>query len=208
MKPLKNISLCIIAISTVIFSACNEQIKTNGDVSYYLIDVTRAKSKTPVDTEKILIIRRFEIASRFRTTQLVYRTSNTVYETDSYNMFLTRPEQAVAEETRKWLSNASIFKSVVNRASVAESSYNLEANITEMYGDFRDQNTPKAVLAIRFFLIDTSGRNSKLVFDKAYEVAQPLAQATASDLIIAYGQALTSILQSLENDLRNTVTGR
>jgi len=184
---------------------CAEKSLNGTGTNYYMLDVSREKLSSPATTEKVLIVRCFDISSRFRSSQLVYRTGEVDYETDSYNQFLNRPELSVSEQTRQWLSSSGVFKSVVNPGSNADPTHILEANITSFYGDFRDKTDLKAVMAIRFFLIEDLILDNKVVFDKSYEAEAPLDSPSAQDLIKAYNQALADILTQFESDLKNAI---
>jgi cholesterol transport system auxiliary component len=198
----KMLLLSVTVVLVMMAAGCGDQISSGDGVSYFMIDVSRVDEPAAVSSGRVLVVRRFEIASRFRSAQLIYRTGESQFEADSYNQFMSRPEQTISEQTRIWLSSSGLFASVVNRGSLAEAGYDLEANITSLYGDFRNRDAAKAVMAIHFFLIDSSGRTAEVVFDKPYEVGVPLANSTAADLVVAYKNALTKILQNLETDLR------
>jgi hypothetical protein len=81
-----------------------------------------------------------------------------------------------------------------------EPDYTLEGNVSELYGDFRSSNTPKAVLGIQFFLIS---KNSKILFQNNYREEIVLNSNSPQDLANGWNEALEQILTALAGDLKN-----
>jgi len=70
----------------------------------------------------------------------------------------------------------------------------LEVTVTELYGDFRPQQTPAAVLSAQFNLIDTTQPRAKVVLERTLSSRIPLQQASPDALVQGYGRALGDVL--------------
>jgi hypothetical protein len=151
------------------------------------------------------------LVSRFRTspllagTDFVYRTGDQTFESDFYNVFWTPPAAMVANETGKWLRVSGIFRDVVDPKSMAPRDYTLEGSIAELYGDYRSQGQPAAVMGLRFALVDVRGQEPKVLFAKDYSRSHPIATGTPSALAAGWNEALADILTALEKDVRAAV---
>jgi len=69
-------------------------------------------------------------------------------------------------------------------------------------GDYRDPRTPKAVVKAKFFLLDESGVDARVVFSREYEQVQPMSKTAPTALIDAWGAALDRIYDALVRDVK------
>jgi len=183
---------------------CNN---TDDARSSYLLDVKRTGKASGVYRDTILAVKEFDVSPRFRDKALVYRTGKFKYESDYYNEFLTWPGKLVGEEARQWLGASGMFGSVVKYGDVSNPTHVLKGDVTELYGDFSEESNPRAVIGIKFLLVDVTGRKPEIVFEKSYDAVIGLESKSAEELIEAQNENLREILSSLENDLRAVVGG-
>jgi ABC-type uncharacterized transport system auxiliary subunit len=106
----------------------------------------------------------------------------------------------IAEKTRNWLSESGLFKWVLEPGSYTDATHVLEGSITALYGDFRDDSSPKASMKIRIFLVKLPEKS--VVFGKTYEVVSEIKSQTAEALVEAFDKCLINILSNLEQDLQ------
>jgi ABC-type uncharacterized transport system auxiliary subunit len=166
----------------------------------FVLETSRGGPQQKTSKDVILDVKNFSIDRTFSTKSLVYRKGQSEYETDFYNQFLIRPDDMITEKTRSWLSESGLFKWVLEPGSYADATHVLEGNITALYGDFRDDSSPKATAKIRFFLVKLSDKS--VVFTNTYEAASEFKDRTAESLIEAFDVCLTNILSDLEKDLQ------
>jgi hypothetical protein len=93
------------------------------------------------------------------------------------------------------------FASVVDGRSAAPHRFALETCITALYGDFRDPQHPSVVLAARVYLLDDSTGNRRVAYQNHYDIAVPLAGASALDLVLGAGSGYRKLLESVTRDL-------
>ncbi len=165
----------------------------------YILEVSRTRPRQEVSKDITLAVQSFNVDVAYSTKNLIYRKGQLEYETDFHNQFLIRPDDMITEKTRGWLSESGLFKLVLEPGSYTEATHMLEGNIIDLYGDFREESSPKATAKIRFFLVKLSDKS--VVFTNTYEAASEFKDRTAESLIEAFGVCLTNILSDLEKDL-------
>jgi cholesterol transport system auxiliary component len=147
-----------------------------------------------------LAVNRFGIAQAFGRRNLVYRMSETEFESDYYNLFLVDPGELITQETRKWLLQANLFDAVPPPGSRLRPAYTLDGQVLEMYGDL-SRGPVAAVLSLQFFMTHEPLGPTEVLLQKRYQRRVPLDERSPAGLVRAYNDGLSSILQELERDL-------
>ncbi|KPK42708.1 MAG: hypothetical protein AMJ65_07250 [Phycisphaerae bacterium SG8_4] len=187
-------------VCPVIISGCGSRQAYNK--KYFLLSAVRQAQPTAAQTDIVLDVRRFTIDSAFAGKGLVYRTGQFEYESDFYSEFLASPAAMITEKTRNWLSGSGLFKRVLDTASQADPTHTLAANITALYGDFRDKTSPQAKMELRVFLLKAqAGEESIPVFGQTYESAVGIESEGPEGLVEALDRCLANILSNLERDM-------
>ena len=184
-------------------TGCATLDKNYPERNYYILNVSNEAQNSPPVSGTILEVRRFEISPSFSGREFVHRIGDMSYESDFYNQFFRPPSSLTTDEVRKWFSESGLFKNVVDPSNNVEPNYVLEGNVSELYGDFRATNEPKAVLRIQFFLTEETSANPKIVFQNNYRREVVLSSNSAQDLVKGWNEALEQILTALSSDLRN-----
>jgi cholesterol transport system auxiliary component len=150
---------------------------------------------------EVLRIGNVRVAAAYDGNALVYRLDEVQYMSDPYHAFIAEPGAMLGNRIAEWLDRAGPFQTVAQPGSARPAAYVLEATVIELYGDFRGERTPAAVLAVQFSLIDQSGPRPKLVREKTIASRVDLPQASPEALVRGYGQALAEILSQLVPEL-------
>jgi cholesterol transport system auxiliary component len=148
-----------------------------------------------------LSVQHFSVDPAFADRNLIYRLGEYKYEPDYYREFLVSPSTMITEQTRQWLADSGVFAQVLPRASRLQSEYTLEGSVTALYGDFRDEAAPAAVLEIRFFLLHRGEIGQTIVFTRTYRSVHPILIRTGEAMMDALSKDFTEILTRLEADL-------
>jgi uncharacterized lipoprotein YmbA len=156
---------------------------------------------TGVSRERVLQVRRANVAPPFDGSSLIYRGPDGTYVKDFYNQWLAAPEELFSSELVNWLSASGPFESVVDGRSAAAHRFALETSITSLYGDFRDERNPKVVLSARVYLIDDAAGGRSVAYQNHYEISVPVPRASAGDLVVGVGRAYRQLLESITQDL-------
>lgn len=198
--------LCVSVFAwPVILSGCDSRQAYNK--KYYVLSATRQAESIEIETDFILEIRRFTIDSAFAGKGLIYRTGQFEYESDFYSEFLISPSAMVTEKTRNWLSGSGLFKRVLDIGSQIDPTHIIEGNITALYGDLRDESSPKAIMEIRVFLLKAgAGEEPVLVFGQKYKASANIEPDGPEGMVEALDRCLEKILSSLERDLTEQVS--
>jgi len=175
---------------------------------YYILEAARkaAPITTPIDAT--LEVRRLTVDAAFASKNLVYRTGEFKYEPDFYREFLISPASMITEHTRRWLADSGLFKQVLPTGSQIAPTHTLEGTVSALYGDFRDESAPQAVLEIRYFLVDHKTPDGSVVFWRSYRAANTIASRTVQSHMDALSQALADILTRLEADLQTALANQ
>jgi ABC-type uncharacterized transport system auxiliary subunit len=195
--------LIALTVAAAVLGGCTEMKHDPLIKAQYLLDVTHGEQVSRQANDLVVEVSRFRISSNFSSKSLVYKISDVGYEADFYNEFLAFPSANITEESIEWLAESRIFRNVTDTAASADRDLLLEGNITALYGDFTASQEPKAVMAIRFALIDNEGN---IEMNKSYSERSKLAAKDATSLIKGFNQCLAEILTSLEKDLKGYVS--
>jgi ABC-type uncharacterized transport system auxiliary subunit len=199
----KIILLCNLIIVSILLTGCGPRRIGYNQTNFVLEASRDLDQQEKVDDEIILDVYSFNIDSTFGSKSLVYRKSESKYETDFYNKYLISPDDMITEKTRAWLSESGLFKTVAEPGSYVDSTHALQGSIIALYGDFRDKSSPKATMKIRLFLVNLSDKT--VVFNKTYEVVSEAEDRTADSLVSGLNNCLIQILTELENDLSEAI---
>jgi len=192
----------VIMIVGLISGCADSRIYTKQQ---YALEVTRGAGEQGERGVGIVRIRRFQISEGFSGIGLVYRTSEVNYESDFYNEFMVSPVSIITEQSRRWLDKSGVFAGVVDTSSGVKAGYVLEGNVVCLYGDYRDKESPEAVLEIEFTLVSAKAIANPIVFHRTYAAARAVEPANAAALVKGFNGCLSEILDSFEADLRKVV---
>jgi cholesterol transport system auxiliary component len=200
----KNLSIfrhCVLAL-LALCAACVGIERSYPDRRYYVLEVpAKANSSNPTASET-LEVSNIRVSPRYADRSFVYRTSESGYESDFYNQFLVAPASLITEEVRKGLIETQNFKHVIGSANQSQPSYVLEGTVNALYGDFRNVDSPRAVLEMEFFLSSEIPAKPGILMQKRYAKSIPLTGRSPEALVKGWNQALEEILISLAADLK------
>jgi len=186
------------ALATLLMSGCSIS-QPNPDQSSWLVvpERTAAPRATPVNMH--LKMGNFAANAPYDGKSLVYRMSDNKYEKDFYNVYLVYPRDMVASATQKWLTQSKAFTLIVEQPTTFFPMYQLQGVINEFYGDYRNQ--PTAVVTIQFYASASFNGKNGMFSTPRISKRVPLADKSTQALITGQQQALTEILQELEERL-------
>jgi len=194
-----------LVLSGIVAGGCNQGTAVQ---EYYILEAARTAAPMAAPNDAMLEVRRLSVDSAFASKSLIYRKGQSQYEPDFYREFLISPAPMITEQTRRWLADAGLFKQVLPAGSQIVPAYTLEGTITALYGDFRDESAPQAILEIRYFLVEHNTADGAVVFSQSYRAANPVLVRTVPALTDALSKDLVEILTHLEADLQTTLTER
>jgi cholesterol transport system auxiliary component len=119
------------------------------------------------------------------------------YAADFHNAFIAPPAEILGVAIAQWLEGAGPYQTVTQPGTQTPASHALEATVTELYGDFRPDRTPSAVMTIQFTLVDLTGISPTARLERTIARTVPLRQSSPEALVRGYGEALGDILTEL-----------
>lgn len=160
----------------------------------------------PAKATRVLALRPCNVSPTFAGRSLVYRTGPDSYELDPYAGFLVQPGQALAIPLRGYLRNTGLFADVVETGSPVTPNLLLDVHVTELYGDFRDSASPKAVLSLELRLFGAEqGKPGELLLRKDYSHTVPLEDKTAAGVMAGWDKDLAEIMTAVAADLASAL---
>ena len=156
MKSFPSSLIIISLIFIVVMSGCASLERSYPERNYYMLNFSRNSDlKTSIrHKDKILVVNHFSVSPGSIGAEFTYRVGDESYRSDFYNQFFRPPGALISEEVRRWLTDSDLFQYVLYNPSDTKPDVILEGNVNELYGDFRDGSSPKAVLAMQLFLTD------------------------------------------------------
>jgi len=197
--PIARAALLLFALS----ASCVSLERSYPEKRFFVVELGDTAQRSNPAGDQTLLVSGLRVSPRYADKSFVYRTSESGYESDFYNQFLTSPDTMLSEEVRKGLGASPAFKYVIGPSSQLQPNYVLEGSVNALYGDFRNLNKPAAVLEIEFFLHNEDSANPGIVLQKRYIKTVPLSGRSPEALIKGWSQALESILAELNTDLQN-----
>lgn len=167
----------------------------------FVLEAVRGAQPNSPSRGMVLAVRGFTIDPAYDSRSLLYRRGESEYESDFYNVFLVAPQALISSQTRNWLAHLGLFKTVLEPGSLVEATHILEGNVLALYGDFRGQSLPRAVMEIRIFVVKSRGSMPEVIFTRDYQASRQAKEHTADALVAAFNQCLAQILTELERDL-------
>jgi len=193
--------------SVFALSGCGGE--TSYEKEYFVLEAARPGGPIEQPSETATLeVSRFSVDAAFATKDFIYRMGEFAYEADYYRQFLIPPGVMITEKTRDWLADAGLFQRVLPVGSRVSADYTLEGTVTMLYGDFRDETSPTAVMEIRFFLLTRANGSDRVVFTETYRASTLVPTKTPTAFVAALNASLVEILGRLEADLRERSGGR
>jgi uncharacterized lipoprotein YmbA len=157
----------------------------------------------------VLRVRRVVVAAPFDGQALTYRTGEYSFERDPYAQFLVPPADSLSAALDACFRKAGGSEEIAEPGSLLRANTTVEVYVDKLYGDFRNPDEPKAVLAIRFvFLNATRGSPAGSLLDHEYLREIPLAARTAAALVAGWNDALRQIVAAAVADLKQEKKGQ
>jgi len=144
-----------------------------------------------------------DVSSPYSIGNFQYRLSESDWETDPYNRFLSSPQEMMTRVIRTWLEKSSAFSTVVMPASGVVADFQVECEVTSLFVDFRDVGNPEAVMAMEFRVM-RSVKNAppEVVLRKAFNSRAPVADRTPEAFVQAWNAALREDMMSFSAALK------
>ena len=185
-----------------LLTGCVNVDRRYPEKQFFVLDASRNEKPLPSTSDAVLKIQRFHVASQFEGKGFVYRRGDLTYETDFYNQFLISPGVMITEEVNKWLTQSDLFQRVISFSSLIEPTFYLEGVVSALYGDYRSNHSPEAILEVQFFLVRNISARPVAVFEKTYRQKTVLKEKSPAALAEGWSRSLEYMLSQFIADLK------
>lgn len=142
------------------------------------------------------------VSSPYSTGNFQYRLTDSDWETDPYNRFLSSPQEMMTGVIRSWLEKSKAFSTVRLPAAGGTADFQIQCDVTALFIDFRDAANPSAVVAMEFRVTRaTTDGAPDVVLRKSFESRSSVAARTPEAFVDAWNRALRDNLLSFSSAL-------
>ncbi|HMN95008.1 MAG TPA: ABC-type transport auxiliary lipoprotein family protein [Phycisphaerales bacterium] len=159
---------------------------------------------TPAVRSGAVRVARVRVAAPASGRSFVYRMGRDEFVVDYYNEFVAAPDRLLTAALVDDLARRGPFANVVDPEGTADAPRRVETSVTALYGDFRDDSRPLAVVAARVVLLDEFAAMTRQVAEWSLRVEEPIPSPAAADLAAGYGRAWSELLRQLRAALAST----
>jgi uncharacterized lipoprotein YmbA len=194
-------SIALAASVAFVLTACSIGKPVPQATTYVVEPVAPTQRLSGLHGSEVVRMGNVRVAAAFSGNALVYRTDEVTFVSDPYQAFIADPREMLGNQMASWLNRAGPFKAVAQPDSSLPANYILEANVTELYGDFRPGKAAAAVMAVQFTLVNNDAVGPGLVFEHTIARRVALEQASPDALVRGYGKAVSEILSEVAGEL-------
>lgn len=155
----------------------------------------------PAPRPASLKLSRFVVAAAFGSTALSYRQTDARYVSDFYAEYFVAPAPMLTDAATAWLAASGIFRAVLPPSASADGDFLLEGFVSELYGDFRDESHPAAVVTAKFFLTDNRSTTGIPIWQREYTQRVAMRDRSPEALATGLSAAWSGLLGELARDL-------
>jgi cholesterol transport system auxiliary component len=167
-----------------------------------MLEVRRSTTADLDPDGPVLEVRSMSVAAPFADRGFIYRTDESVFESDYYNEFLSAPDRLFTGEVMNWMFSCGLFSIVTDAYAGVKPDYALEGHVVELYGDYRPDREPRAVLQVQLMLIDVSGPRPSAVLFRRFRQEEPVEGSGPAALVLAWNRALAHVMARFEDAVR------
>lgn len=189
-----------LAISGILFGCVN--LRREYPIrTFYVLEAKPDKIHPPAEDGMIVQVQLFRASPGFSSSEFVYRTGESIFESDSYHAFFTLPAEQIRALTSQWIYDSGMARAVLDRSSRLRPTNVIEGNLVALYGDFRDEENPRAVIELEFLLMDIRPIVPRIIFSRSYQESIAIPESTADALVNGWNEGLRMILDEFTKDI-------
>lgn len=194
-------SLCrhpALALAAVALASCSLR-QPAVSTADYAFDIPAAP-RGPAGVRSISVLP-FSAGPKASGQMLLYRVGDTRYEHDFYNRLLAPPPQMLTGALRRHLAQARAGQ-VREPGAPLGSDLVVQPRLTELYADYRDEERPRAVVAVVMVLIERRPDGNGELFERTYRQSVPMKRISPAAAVDGWSEGLGLIFREFTSDLR------
>ena len=176
----------------------------------YSIDPPARATAEDLPGAVVVSLLRVSVAPPYAGVSFVYRTGEHRIERDPYALFAAPPGWMLTTAISGYLRGADFIRDVVEPASELPVAAAIEVDATELCAELGRPGDPAAIMTLRFqvMTLPSGTKPARDLLLKTYNQRIPLAQRSAQAAADAWNQALATIMQEFETDLKTVLPSR
>jgi ABC-type uncharacterized transport system auxiliary subunit len=178
---------------------------TTAEQRYYTLSLPAAMPKAETRRQAELLVREVEISPIYNRPQIVYRYSPQELQFFRQNNWADRPSRMIGQLLVKAVSDAGIFRTVVERMGAAAPAYVLDTNV-EAIEELQGGDVWFAHLAMTWRL--ARFEDNLTVWQFSFDERRPLARQELAQVVRAMSEILDEQLRIALPQLEAALAGR
>ncbi|MFY8216477.1 MAG: ABC-type transport auxiliary lipoprotein family protein [Chthoniobacterales bacterium] len=194
--------LCtLLAVAAVMMPACSFMAARTSAQTFLLDPGVPPRAAKQINGS--VAVSFVDVSSPYSMGNFQYRLTESDWEVDPYNRFLSSPQEMMTRVIRTWLEKSNAFSTVVMPASGAVADFQVECEVTSLLVDFRDAGNPEAVMAMEFRVMrSVKNAPSEVALRKAFSSRAPVHARTPEAFVQAWNVALRENMISFSAALK------
>lgn len=205
MRHAQRATALVLVLAALLACSCVKLEQQPVDKRLYALEVARPGAAVAAPrSSATLLVRRVQVSPRVAGRELVYRTGESAWTADYYNLFFVPPADMLTQDLRAWLGASGLFANVIDPSSLITPAYILESNVSALHGDFAPgpgKGPAQAVAEVQFLLLEVSGSERRVVLTRELRKTVPLAANSPVELVRALRLAVSGVFAELEGAL-------
>lgn len=189
----------LLILNLFILMGCGMNQPVESPKNYAIVADSPANTY-PKKYETVLIDS-VRVESPFNDPQMVLRLSDVSFESDYYNRYITEPSAIIENQLPTSLTRSGVIGSALPNNAGVKTNLVLKTLVTKLFGDFRKEQKPTAIMEIQFILVDNASVRPTIIFDKKIASKVEVSEKTPDELAKGLGIALTNIFDVLAKEV-------
>ena len=191
-----------------LITGCLGRTKPPFVMDQYSLDYSAPAASASQAAQETIRVERFAVSPAFNSTAMVVKKGQYRFDTYNYSRWRVNPADMVTGFVLRDITRAGIFKATYSYYDSDLSRYILEGYI-DQFCESAEGSPGKALLSVRFTLIDTSQKNpvEQVVFQKQYAHSAVMNDRSPEGLAAALSEAMKDLSGKLVSDINLSLQG-
>ncbi len=200
------IRIQMVGVCALLLAGCFPGAKAPLMVDHYTLEYASPAFGNIKAVSEAIRVERFAVAQAYNTTSMLYKPAP--YKLEAYGSARWRvgPGDILSDYLVRDIRSAGIFRGAFSYREGESARFVLEGGVEEFL-EVDEKNKGTALLIVRIALIDSKETEStkRLVFQKSYRFAEPLAEQSAKSLAEGMSVAVQRLSEQALKDVLESV---
>ena len=172
----------------------------------YVIEYTPPVYDNLSRVDESIKVARFSVSRHLNCCSMFYKPAPFKREAYNYHRWRVNPGDMVTDCFLRDLRASGLFRAVFSRHNYKNARFLLEGRVEEFIGLY-EQGPGKALLKLNITLLDMDAESitSSVIFQKNYQISEPLKSRTPGELARGMSRAMYSLSEQITRDIHESV---